>query len=264
MGKNDSTKTRVEPFMDFLGEDKNKLNQFLKLFNSNRKIEIMEDSFKVFYGKKTTKHEGEKAIPAPISLLKWYIDHPEQLAKEENKQDKYGHPSKKTIENRAAFFRGDSNKKNEAYEGIAKIKNRKEYKYGYSWFIFEGYTKPDIFIKTDSSIFIGEAKRTEPKLTGSVKWYEQRDQLIRHVDSVIDCGKKVYSFFILDSKKYENLEDHENQEKNLKFYKKSLPHRSDEDIKKIMETYIGCITWHELEEEFPELKTIFSKERSGK
>ena len=252
MGKLDSTKTRVSPLMRYLGNDITKLNQLLKLFN--HKVEIKDKQIKIFYGKKSSGDVGEKSIPAPISLLEWYIKNPKELARNENIQNKQGSPSKETIDNREAFFNKDPEKMKFAKAAIKKLKEKKEYKYGHQWYIFEGYTNPDIYIETESAIFVGEAKRTEPELTGSVKWYEKRDQLIRHIDSVFDKGKKVYSFFILDNKNYKDLDKHG---KDFDYYKQSLPHRSDDDIKKFMKTYIGCITWDEIAEEFPDLKKKF-------
>ncbi len=253
MGKNDSTKTRVEPLMDYLSRDVKKINQFLSLFE--RKVVIKDTIKEICYGKKSDGHNGEKQIPAPISLLEWYIDNPDKLAQEENKQDKYGHPSLRTIENRKSFFLGNSDKIKEARNGLAELKNKERYTYSGQWYIFEGKTNPDIYIETESIILIGEAKRTEPKLTGSVKWYKNRDQLIRHIDSVIERDKVVYSFFILNNKDYDNLDKHGH---DFQYYKKSLPHRNSKEINKIMETYIGCITWSDVAEKFPELKSQFN------
>lgn len=252
MGCFDSTKTRVTPLMDYLGDNSKMINKFLSLFQ--RKPEINDKILEICYGKKTDGHKGEKSIPAPISLLEWYINNPEFLAREENKQDKNGYPKKETIDNRESFFNKNPEIMKIAQVGIKRLREKKEYKYGSSWYIFEGYTNPDIYIETESAIFIGEAKRTESELTGSVKWYKQRDQLIRHIDSVLDNGKRVYSFFILDCRDYANLDKHG---KDFDYYKQSLPHRSDEEIKRFMETYIGCITWDELKNEFPELKKRF-------
>ena len=255
MGKKDSTKTRVEPLMDYLGNDVDKINSFLSMFDC--KVQITDTICKICYGKKSHGCPGEKSIPAPVKLLRWYIENSDQLDQSSNEQDKNGHPSQKTIDKRESFFKRDEKLVKEANEAIRKLekKNKENYTYGYSWYIFEGKTNPDIYIKTESAIFVGEAKRTEPKLTGSVKWYKQSDQLIRHVDSVFNSGKKVYSFFILENKKYANLEKHG---KDFEYYKKSLPHRTDSEIKEIMKTYIGCITWCELSQKFPELKEKFS------
>ena len=253
MGKKDSTKTRVEPLMDYLGKNVDRINQFLSLFGRN--VQINDNIKDICYGKKTDGHKGEQSIPAPISLLEWYVNNSDKLAQEENKQNKYGNPSKETIECRKRFFNGDNEKIEEAKKEIKALRGKKIYTYSKkNWYIFEGYTNPDIYIETELAIFVGETKRTEPKLTGSVKWYKQRDQLIRHVDSVFDSGKKVYSFFILENKDYANLEKHG---KDFEYYKKSLPHRTDAEIKEIMKTYIGCITWSELVLKFPELKLGF-------
>ena len=120
MGKNDSTKTRVEPLMDYLGKNVDRINQFLSLFGRN--VQINDNIKDICYGKKTDGHKGEQSIPAPISLLEWYVNNSDKLAQEENKQNKYGNPSKETIECRKRFFNGDNEKIEEAkrYTLIAK------------------------------------------------------------------------------------------------------------------------------------------------
>lgn len=254
MGNKDSSKTRVVPLMHFLGEDIGKINDFLSMFNfKNRHVQITDSIKRIHYGNKSDGEPGEMAIPPATSLLIWYAEHPEELDRTENKQNTKKQPSINTIKNREDFFNGNSEKKKEAVE---KLKKMKTYPSRLPWYIFEGKTYPDIYIETESAIFIGEAKRTEPHLTGTVKWYKKRDQLIRHVDSVIDSDKTVYSFFILEHRNYENLEKHG---KNFSYYEESLPHRQTypDQIQKIMDTYIGCITWDDLQEKFPELKEKF-------
>ncbi len=57
MGKDDSTKTRVTPLMDYLGEDVTKINRFLNLFKT--KVEIKDKIIEICYGKETDGHKGE-------------------------------------------------------------------------------------------------------------------------------------------------------------------------------------------------------------
>lgn len=251
MGEKDSSKTRVVPLMRFLGEDVNRINDFLSMFSfKNKSVRISDRILKVCYGNKSDGEPGEMAVPPVKPLLIWYAEHPEEMDRSENRQDKYGHPSAATIRNREEFFNGNPEKKKEA---VDNLKNMDRYPSRLPWYIFEGKTYPDIYIETESFIFIGEAKRTEPHLTGTVKWYKKRDQLIRHVDSIIDSDKTVHSFFILEHKDYENLEKHGS---DTGYYEESLPHRKayPDQIRKVMDTYIGCITWDELGMKFPELK----------
>lgn len=113
------------------------------------------------------------------------------------------------------------------------------------WYIFEGYSKPDIYIETTNSIFIGEAKRTEPHLTTSTQWLNPRDQLIRHADSVIDGPKKVYYFFIFAESK---INDYElKRYEDIDYYEKNLPHRKNADeFQKFKDSYYGYTTWEKI------------------
>lgn len=117
-----------------------------------------------------------------------------------------------------------------------------------AWYIFEGYTHPDIYIETEDSIYVGEAKRTEDKLTDETKWLACRDQLIRHIDAVIDETKKVYSFLIIDDEKVKYY--HLSQYDDERFYAENLPHRSQDIIKKAKESYLGYTTWSKINELF--------------
>lgn len=54
MGKKDSTKTRVEPLMDYLGKNVDRINQFLSLFGRN--VQINDNIKDICYGKKTDGH----------------------------------------------------------------------------------------------------------------------------------------------------------------------------------------------------------------
>ncbi|MGD1820457.1 MAG: hypothetical protein ACPKOI_11370 [Pleomorphochaeta sp.] len=110
------------------------------------------------------------------------------------------------------------------------------------WFIFEGYTYPDIYFESNKKIYIGEAKRTESKLTTSTKWLKKRDQLIRHIDSVIDSDKEIISFFIIENP---NLYDF-SVYKNFEYFQKNLPYRNKQSIEKAYQSFIGYCTWDEI------------------
>ena len=111
------------------------------------------------------------------------------------------------------------------------------------------YNSPDIYIETRTTIIVGEAKRTEDKLTTETTWLKNRDQLIRHIDAVIDSGKEVYSFFLVENKDLYNFENYS----DIEYFKKSLPHRDEKTVKKISDTYCGVTTWNDVKELFPEI-----------
>lgn len=250
MGEKDSTLTRVVPLMKFLNKDISKINRLLQLFE--KKVSIDSGIIGYYYGKKTNGDPGELSIPAKAELLEWYILHPENLDKTQNIQ-KNGSPKEATIIARNEFFNGNKNRQEEALSAIKKLKSKKKQTYKREWYFFEGYTNPDIFIETDSVILIGEAKRTESHLTNEVRWYKDRDQLIRHVDSIIGTqrakNKKIYSFFILDERNKGTLQDVKDYPK-AKVLKDSLPHLKDEERLDIKNTYLGYTTWEKISSEF--------------
>lgn len=231
MGEKDSSLTRVQPVFDYINKNSDNLNKFLSLFS--KKVIIKNDILEYKYG------YDEKAIPPVNSLLVWCINNIDKL--NNNEFEKLQNSCSETDRKRYLLFKNNAETKKEALE---KLKEKCIPQKG--WYIFEGYTKPDIYIETENIILIGEGKRTEPELTNYTKWMPHRDQLIRHIDSVIDRPKKVYSFLIVEDKEMYDV----NQYYKDAVYKDSLPHRNSEDIQKIKDTYIGCTTWKEINEIF--------------
>lgn len=231
MGVKNSSLTRVQPVFDFINQDVGMLNLLFSLFQD--KIKLNSKIIDCKYG------FTEASIKPPKELLIWCINNISKLNAKEF--SKLAGKTSDIDSKRYALYLGDNKIKKEA---LAELK--KERLPQRDWYIFEGYTHPDIYIETEDSIYIGEAKRTEDKLTNSTKWIEERDQLIRHVDSVIDFNKKVYSFFIFDNPALYSLTIYEEDE----IYQKSLPHRDSKTIKKIKNSYIGYTTWAKINELF--------------
>ena len=234
MGDKNSSLTRVQPLFDYIGVDLNKLNKFLSLFEVH--TQITEPPISIKYG------FDETAIKPPRELLIWCINNVEKLNSKEFQKLK--EEKSVTAKKRYALFCKDGATISEALEKLKEPIIPQS-----DWFVFEGYTHPDIFIETKNSIYIGEAKRTENRLTEHTKWLKDRDQLIRHVDSVIDGNKKVFSFFIVEEpQKYDFSKYKENE-----IYEKSLPHRTEQIKNLIKKTYIGYTT-------FREVNNIFNNE----
>lgn len=231
-GIKDSTKTRVTPLMKTIGKDKNKINLLFSLLPKIQPIHDDEEILEICFG------ENEKGLCPKQSLLEWLVKNTDKLTQLDN----FGSNSKTTQERRRQLFNGSESKKNEALRLIKEAPEKTK-----EWYIFEGYSKPDIYIETTSSIYIGEAKRTEPHLTTSTQWLDPRDQLIRHADSVIDGPKKVYYFFIFAEEK---INDYDlNRYDSLDYYQKNLPHRKDKsDYQKFKDSYCGYTTWEKISE----------------
>lgn len=240
MGIRNSSLTRVKPLFDFFGSDVSKLNQFFGLFNYNNQRIEQNSLIEIRYG------DFEKKIPPSKSLLIWILQNLNYL----NKVDNYGvdNIDSKTYKKRKLLFSGDTKTLNEAVN-IIKTKTTLPER---DWYIFEGNTFPDIFIETSDSIFIGEAKRTEKNITTKTKWLSQRDQLIRHIDSLLDQPKMLHSFYILEKNEYLNgcyKEQMELYSKN-DYFKLNLKHRSDPYIEKAFKSFIGFIFWDDIADSF--------------
>lgn len=230
MGIRNSTFTRVQPLFDYILKDCDKLNKLLKLVNSN--ISVNGPINIILYG------DTETAITPPPSLLIWCINNLDELERPKNYGVKMTSP---TYKKRESLFNKDKSATNDA---LMLLKNENIPQR--DWYIFEGYTHPDFYIETDDTIIIGEAKRTEDKLTTTTTWLKNRDQLIRHIDSVIDRQKRTLSFLIVDDPKMYNLDCYEKEV----YFEESLKHRDNQTIKKIKESYIGCITWNKIANSF--------------
>lgn len=226
--------------MKKIGQDKNKLNLLFSLLTNIKPIQTDEEILEICFG------ENEKGLCPKQSLLEWLVNNTDKLTHLDN----YGSSNKITQENRKQLFNGSETKKNEALSLIRSNPEKNK-----EWYIFEGYSKPDIYIETTSSIYIAEAKRTEQHLTTSTQWLDPRDQLIRHADSVIDGKKSVYYFFIIDEEKINTYEL--TRYNDLDYYKKNLPHRNNKsEFQKFRNSYCGYTTWGRISEilkiQFPE------------
>lgn len=243
MGKHDSTKTRVQPAFDALGCSAEKWNKFFRLFPYGARVPIIQegDIVEIRYGSKSGKGRGEKILHPPKSRLSWCVKHlkDEGLSGLQSK-------SKEVYEKRELLKKGCQKTIGEALRLLGEEKKS-------GWFVLEGPTHPDIYIETKNFIAVGESKRNEPHLTTSTTWFKDRDQLIRHVDALLDQDdipqKKVFSFLITEEE-YKELDYYE----DLAYFKKSLPHRNLNAQKRAKESYLGRISWTDLSEAFPEIQ----------
>lgn len=239
MRKFDSSKTRVKPLFDHIGTDNKKLNDLFSLFSPKTPKFEKNSILEICFG------ENEKKIPASKSMLLWLLENLTLL----NKVDNYGTTDTKseTYKKRKSLFSGDLNTMAEALNAVNNMTKSVERK----WYIFEGKTSPDVYIETEDSIFIGEAKRTERNITTKTLWLNNRDQLIRHIDSLLDQKKNIYSFYLLEGKSFKNY-----YEKSIKLYsdksyfESNLKHRNLKEVDRASESFIGYIFWEDLASRF--------------
>lgn len=240
MGIRNSSLTRVKPLFDFIDLDVDKLNRFLGLFDNKNQIIKKNSLIDIWYG------DNEKKIPPSKSLLIWMLQNLNDL----NKVDNFGavNINSETYKKRRQLFAGDTKLVDEAINLIQAKSILPQRK----WYIFEGNTFPDIFIETTDSIFIGEAKRTEKDITTKTRWLGQRDQLIRHIDSLLDQPKMIYSFYILEKEEYSKGSYIERMELYSKkdYFNINLKHRDDSIIERAVNSFIGFVFWEDIADNF--------------
>lgn len=130
-----------------------------------------------------------------------------------------------------------------------------------AWWVLEGDSYPDIFIETDKYIFVGEAKRTEAKITSSISYDKDRIQIVRHIEGAInynqvkyndEARKEVISFYIVSTEFEKNNLDSlvKTGKGDVDMWDNSLTHLNKNEISEIKNTYIGYQTWEEIEKQF--------------
>ena len=193
---------------------------------------------------------NEKPLPAPRELQEWLVRNISLEAVIENQV------SEKSQEKREALAAGDPEVLSEALYSISRVPAGKVLRA--KWYIFEGPSKPDAFVETDTFILVVEGKRTEPSLEIDTKWMEHRPQLIRHMDGAMTIaeGRTVLSLLLVEGRSDDpmtvpvkwtcELEEHL-QPDQLAL---SLPHRSDEERQLIVNGVLGIATWQRVCNEF--------------
>ena len=161
--------------------------------------------------------------------------------------------------NRQELFFGDKNMRKELCE-----KAKEELSMNYDsltakdrpWYIFEGFTNPDIFIEGNDYVIVCEGKWTEPHITTKTTYLsskgEYRNQMVRHVQGALNyTHKKVYAFYIVD-KDCGYLEDlsKESFSKQLELETIKL---TDSEKTKILEAFVGFTTWQDIHEVLPQI-----------
>lgn len=244
MGDRNSTHTRVQPVFSFLDERDPSGASWL-----SRLLELPVE------GTRPTSHdvgpirkaqwgEDEAQLPAPKALLRWLLEHPL-----ENPPLNLGTSSAGTQHLRRRLFDRDPKALGEA---LAFIERRERPSKG--WCVFEGATRPDVFIETDDFIVVIEGKRTEAAPTRHTRWMPGRDQMLRHMDCAFEIadGKPVYGMYIVEGAQDGDPDTREpapvwmeaaRSTLSDEVLQASLPHRTAEERTAIASGFLGVTTW---------------------
>ena len=124
------------------------------------------------------------------------------------------------------------------------------------WFLFEGFTHPDIFIEGEDYVIVCEGKWTEPNVTTKTTHLsadgESRNQMVRHIQGALNYSdKKVYGFYIVDeSCNYKNELTEDCFKKQLERETVRIP---DSEKEKILDSFYGYTTWQEIEKQIKDV-----------
>jgi hypothetical protein len=124
-----------------------------------------------------------------------------------------------------------------------------------AWYIFEGPSKPDVYIATPEAIVVIEGKRTENYITTKTSWMGERHQMLRHIDCAWDVrgGRRVLGCLIVEGEggagglpvpnKWIEAARLTVADQALEL---SLPHRSADERRGIANAFLGVTTWQQV------------------
>lgn len=240
--KNSST-TRVAPLGKAIVKDHSLVDKLISLLPRVPNTIFGDFSDEdVFFTLPPQKHE--KSLPPTKEHLLGIIEKIENDEKFRNSISSKA-ISNSTSENknkRKLLFNLDEQTIKEAKGLINNIQTR-------SWHVFEGTSRPDLFIENNHFILLIEGKRTEPSTTDSVTYLPYRSQIIRHIENALDyCKrqKKVIAFYIIEEKcgyKEKCSLDYLPKELENETIKKAQVTRHE-----IIDSFYGYTTWQKLED----------------
>ena len=243
MGRYNSSIYRVRPLMEYL---ENNYDAFLSILSLVRIDSLGKPLIYRYDGVSCTEMQlkpTKQHLLALISLM---------ATKQHGKVNVKG-------KNRLELFFGEPNVRQSTCE---KAKSGLEAKYDTltaqdrPWYIFEGYTNPDIFIEGDDYVIVCEGKWTEPHITTTTTYLssvgEYRYQMIRHIQGALNyTNKNVYAFYIVDAEcGYTEDLNKESFDRQLE-----LETIQPEGIEKgkISNSFYGYTTWQAIQEKLPQI-----------
>ena len=243
MGRYNSSIYRVTPFLESIKGDLNKINKFLSKFGV--KVETLPLNY--LYG------DNEKLLkPTKSHLLKLidYFSKTEGITVPSMNKDRelllLGNKEERELKRREAIQLLEDN-----YDNLSSTSR--------DWYIFEGFTHPDIFIEGEDYILIGEGKWTEPHITTNTTNLEKRNQMVRHIQAAKNSfNKKIYAFYLVDENcGYLNDLTQDAFKKQLK---EETIEIDEKEQKEIADSFVGYITWQEINKMFPIIKFLSKEE----
>ncbi len=244
MGKYNSSKYRVRPLMDLMREDYQLFAKVLKLVCD----EDLSKPLNYWYDGEEKDCREIQLKPSKEHLTKLIIhmadkDFGNAEIKNSNRR-KLCIPDSENVDSRKEAMEKALFELDKAYDNMTPSSK--------DWFIFEGYTCPDIFIEGEDYVIVCEGKWTEPSITEhtthlTAKAGEYRNQMIRHIQGALNyTNKKIYAFYIAD-KECGYLKDKLSKEQFVKQLEDETIELGDQEKERIKDAFVGYTTWQDIE-----------------
>ena len=256
MGRYNSSVYRVRPLMQVVEKD---ITAFHKLLSLVGIAPLGIPNIYLYDGEGCTEKQlkpSKRHLAALISYMAEKDHTGVSVANTRRRQLFFPDPSMPN--SRAAACRAALAELEKSYDALAST-NR-------AWYVFEGFTNPDIFIEGDDYVIVCEGKWTEShittKTTNLAADNEYRNQMVRHIQGALNATKKkVYAFYIVDAECGYTTD----------LTKAALAQQLDmETIKipaaekaQIMEAFCGYTTWQDIPKVIPNVD-FKKKEEIGK
>lgn len=251
MGKQDSSRTRVEPvFNALIDRDASGRTWLASLLGLGSRSGGRIDAMRV--GTLMRNHprwwgKSERRLAAPRALLRWLVCN-------------CSRPTSATLWGGAATrVRREGLVIREPAMIAKALRLLEEAPAARGWYVLEGPSQPDACLETDSLLIVIEGKRTERKATTTTTWMPFRSQMLRHMDAAwgVRNGKRVLGLMIVegpggaDAKAPSDhwLKEGENQIQGPTLGA-SLPHRTQAEREEIADGFLGVTTWQRVCAEF--------------
>ncbi len=250
MGKNNSSRTKVQPFFrQLLARDPRGSSWLPKLLALGQNVRALSSDLSADPGLlQPTSLDKEQKLYPPKEFLKWLILHPEKMKWPKNGKAKFA-PDTEQWRKRLMGLRDlfheppdrqeeirDTDRKAAISEGIKSLEQFGPARSKGKWWAFEGQTAVDCYLSTPKLKIYVEGKFTDVP-SSSTDWYRTRNQLVRNLETArADAEGIPFVCLLITGDPFGGISKAKIQN--------SLPHLAEAQQQDLMR-HLGATTWRE-------------------
>jgi hypothetical protein len=176
----------------------------------------------------------EHPVAPPRELLRWFIDHPDQLRWPPGTEY-----SKETTTLRRALLYDDPPGSQAKAQARARELLAEPSTPSPKWWRFEGISKLDCVLITNRLVVTVEGKRTEG-LSPATNWYPTRSQLVRNLEAAKQiAGEKAWASVLISEQRVAGGGAGQLKQS----LPESAPHLNEPKRRDLAAAYLGNLTW---------------------